>query len=315
MQHRAFEASAPGATAKTDMAAMPGEDAPVMRFSVIVPVYRHWHMVPDLLECLNRQSVGASRFEVLLVDNASPDLALPDNLPPNATVLACDTPGSYAARNLGAAHARGQWLAFTDADCRPAPDWLERLDEAAAAGGDATLLGGGIRIASASDKPSAWEIYDMVKGIPQDRYIRRGYAATANFAVARQAFERLGGFDGRRFSGGDADFCRRAARAGFGLSYAADARVDHLARTTWRQVSDKARRIKGGHLKAGSAARRGVWLLRTITPPVFGIWRFLRSRAHPLRFRIIACLVLMRVWLLELREIVRLGAGNVAERR
>ncbi len=35
-------------------------------------------------------------------------------------------PGSYAARNQGLSQARGNIVAFTDADCIPNPDWIEK---------------------------------------------------------------------------------------------------------------------------------------------------------------------------------------------
>ena len=87
------------------------------RFSVVVPVYRDWEAVPGLLAALAAQTLAA--FEILLVDNGSGSgaEAPPLALPPEARLVACATPGSYAARNAGAAVAAGDWLVFTDADC------------------------------------------------------------------------------------------------------------------------------------------------------------------------------------------------------
>lgn len=291
----------------------PGNAEPF--FSVIVPVYIHWHLVPDLLHCLERQTLPADRFEVILVDNGSPQFEPPDYLPANARILRCDTPGSYAARNLGASQARGDWLVFTDADCRPAADWLTALDAARERADDGTLIAGAVEVVAQSGRPGAAEIYDVVKGIPQQRYVARGYAATANLAVPMAVFRELGGFDGRRFSGGDADLCRRAVAAGHMLVYAEAMRVDHPARTTWQEIATKARRIKGGQLKAGTRARRLQWFARTLVPPVRGAWEFLRSRRHPLSHRLVAVAVLLRLWLLELGEALLLLAGRRPERR
>ena len=284
-------------------------------FSVVVPVYMQWHLVPALLERLERQTLPAARFEVILVDNGSPQFAPPDRLPANARILRCDTPGSYAARNLGASQAKGDWLVFTDGDCLPASDWLAGLDRAAADADGDSLIAGAVVVVAQSARPGAAEIYDVVKGIPQQRYGRRGYAATANLAVPMPVFRKLGGFDSKRFSGGDADLCRRAAAAGHALLYAADMRVDHPARTTWQEIATKARRIKGGQLRAGSASRRLMWLTRTLVPPLRGAWAFLRDRRHPLRHRLVAILVLMRLWMVELVEALRLVAGRTPERR
>ena len=285
-----------------------------IRFSVIVPVYQHWQLVPKLLDCLGRQTFPAAKFETILVDNGSTDILLPEVLPPRTQVLRCDMPGSYAARNHGAAHASGAWLVFTDADCMPSREWLQALDEAAQRT-DGTLLAGPVEMVSASAKPGSCEIFDMVKGIPQARYVSRGYAATANLAVPRTIFDQLNGFDGKRFSGGDADFCRRAGQLGHAIAYIPAARVDHPARVTWLEIATKARRIKGGQLTAGARSRRRNWMLATLMPPVRGAWRFFKATRYPLRYRLIAIRVLLQIWLVELSELVRLMFGGKAERR
>lgn len=183
-------------------------------FSIIVPVYRQWELVPDLLGALGAQAPVRGGFEAILVDNdpgADPGAAAPPALAPFARIMPCARPGSYAARNLGAGAARGRWLVFTDADCLPEPGWLAAFAGEIAIG-EAGLLAGPVRLRGATP-PNACEIYDIVRGIPQARYVARGYAATANLAVPRPVFESLGGFDPARFSGGDAEFCRRAGRA------------------------------------------------------------------------------------------------------
>lgn len=286
------------------------------RFTVIAPIYEHWGLVPKLLACLRNQTFPKERFDVILVDNGSKNLVLPADLPANIKVLYCQTEGSYAARNFAAAHAPGRWLAFTDADCLPSPEWLESLDEAAGGLLDVdTLLAGAIEVVSTSEKLSSYEIYDLVRGIPQKRYVDRGYAATANLAVTKHLFDQLGGFDGTRFSGGDAEFCRRAGAAGRQIKYVPRARVDHPARTTWHEIETKARRVKGGQIAAGPLTRRRLWALATVAPPLRNAWHLLRSSRHPLTYRLIAVRVLHQIWIAELRELFRLYCGGEAERR
>lgn len=285
------------------------------RFSIVVPVYQQWSLVSCLLACLSRQAVSLDRFEIILVDNGSSDASLPEAMPANAHVFRCETPGSYAARNLGVENARGEVLVFTDADCLPAPDWLAAIDEAFRQRGSSVLLAGAIEVLGVADAPSAWEIYDTVKGIPQARYVAHGYGATANLAVPKAVFDAMGGFDSRRFSGGDADFCRRAGKAGHAIVYVANAHVRHPARTTWTEIATKARRVKGGQLSAGSPARRVMWTLRTLCPPVRGAWTFLRARQHPLVHRLVATGVLGRIWMVEISELFRLAFGRPPERR
>ena len=301
---------------------MKGPNAPavgiesVPPYSLIIPVYEQWDLIPDLLACLDSQTLLPEKFEIILVDNGSSRFDPPRQLPPNALVTRCLTPGSYAARNAGVAVARGKWLAFTDADCRPEPAWLERLlDPVVMSGHLAVIRAGAIRMVPANGKPSRYEMYDLVKGIPQDWYVSRGYATTANLAVPAALVRDLGGFDSSRFSGGDAAFCRAAARHGVMLEYVPDAVVEHPARSDWRSLATKARRVKGGQLTAGTRKERLVWVLRTFSPPVLAVWRFLRVKQQPLRYRLVAVGIQMRIWLLEMREVVALVLNAQAERR
>ena len=73
-------------------------------------------------------------FEVITVDHASADdtPAVLERLAgayPRLRILRCDDsrPGKRAALRMGVEAARGEWLALTDADCSPEPDWLRAL--------------------------------------------------------------------------------------------------------------------------------------------------------------------------------------------
>jgi len=280
--------------------------------SVIIPVFEQWDRMGDLLAALDRQTLARSTFEIIVVDNGSTAIHMPDNRSDNLELVTCAQPGAYAARNAGLAHAIGQWIAFTDADCLPAPDWLESLLRAAGEGGEKNLVAGRVEMVPASTDPTVWEVYDLVKGIPQARYVNSGYAATANLMAPRAALDAVGGFDAARMSGGDAAFCRAAQANGYGIIYAPDAVVRHPARGTWHELVTKARRVKGGQMAPGTPLR---YRLGTLLPPVPAIGRFLASREHPLRHRVTACMVQLALWGVECGEAIRLLAGGGPERR
>jgi GT2 family glycosyltransferase len=290
-----------------------------VKCSVIVPVYNDWHRVPYLLECLERQTFKHENFEVILVDNASDRFSPPDSMPPNARIEHCRARGSYAARNEGIKHAAGNWLVFTDADCRPRPDWLENLmtvaeqstarpanQPSSEPANQQTLLAGAVHMVSDSQTPNLYEIYDLVRGIPQDWYVKRGYAATANLALPAELMARLGGFDAGRISGGDAELCGRARQAGARLRYVPDAVVEHPARSSWRELRAKVRRIKAGQIAAGDWKRR----FRSLLPPVIEIWRCLRVTGRPFKHRLTAMMVQFALWPVELRAALRAGRAN-----
>lgn len=280
--------------------------------SVIVPVYRQWAELPALIAALAVQQAPGCAVEILIVDN-DPDPSPPRPvLPSGARYLRCAAPGSYAARNAGAAQARGALLAFTDADCRPHPGWLAALCQAARQS-PACLLAGPVEIAM-PPAPNDWEIFDAVRGIPQALFIAHGYAANANLAVPADVFRALGGFDAKRLSGGDAEFCRRAGAAGHPLVLVPDAVVDHPARDSFAALATKARRIKGGQVAAGPLRRRILWTLRSLAPPLRECWHYLRS-PRPWRYRRVAMRVRFRLWWVELDELARLLTGRTAPER
>ncbi|WP_334078978.1 glycosyltransferase family 2 protein [Microbulbifer sp. M83] len=286
-----------------------------VEISIIIPVFEQWEFVPDLLDCLYAQSYPMDKVEVLLVDNGSREISVPDNLRDNIRILHCKTRGAYAARNWGVQHSRGEWLVFTDADCLPSKSWLGEIATLACSKerGDVFIAG---RVDSVNkEDPSAYEIFDMVRGIPQEHYVRRGYAATANLSVPRSLIKRIGGFNERLFSGGDAEFCRRATQKDFRLVYTDAAVVAHRTRASWNAIATKARRVKGGQLTCKSRGHK-LWVyIRTLLSPGITSVRLFRNRRFPFKYRFIASFVYLRVWGVELLELLRVSFGCEPERR
>lgn len=214
--------------------------------SVIVPFYgaASGQLAP-LLASLQAQDY-AGPVELIVVDNNDQPVLGPELLPPNGRLLHEPTPGSYAARNAGAAIAAGEVLAFTDADCVCAREWLRS--------GVATLLtrplpgavgGAVLSVAQNPARASLAERYDAFFHMRQAHYIETlGFAATANCLLRRSVFLQLGGFDLRYRSGGDRDFGARLAATGLRLAYAPEAVVLHEARRLGGLIL-KARRLAG----------------------------------------------------------------------
>jgi GT2 family glycosyltransferase len=98
--------------------------------SVIVPAYRAAATIDGCLNALARQTMPRELYEVIVVHDSTTD---DDNtLVHVAThagvrVFVQEHAGPAAARNLGVQHAVGEYILFTDADCEPATDWIERM--------------------------------------------------------------------------------------------------------------------------------------------------------------------------------------------
>jgi len=102
------------------------------KISVVIPAFNRSALLPDLIAGLSEQSLDSGEFEVVVVDNGSTDntFSLLTDLVPtlaiNLRVVSnpdCNR-GPAPARNLGVQVSRGDIIAFTDSDCRPASDWL-----------------------------------------------------------------------------------------------------------------------------------------------------------------------------------------------
>lgn len=213
------------------------------RISVLIPVYRDWPRLRLCLEALARQTWPREDFEIIAINN---DVAPPPAdfaLPPGVRLLHEPRGHSYAARNAGLALARGEVLAFTDADCQPEPDWLA-AGWAALQPEDVHLVGG--RIGILIEQPGLVADYDRVFAFPQERYVSQGTSVTANLLVKRAVFEAIGPFNADLQSSGDFELCRRAGQAGYRLVYSAEAAVLHPARESVSALLRKNRRVAGG---------------------------------------------------------------------
>ena len=226
-----------------------------VEITVVVPVRDGAATLPACLDALAGQTVDG-RVELIVVDNASRDAtaAVAAAHAAHPSVIREEHRGSYAARNTGAAAARGRRLAFTDADCVPEGGWLAAGLRALDQGAD---LAGGAVLAIASAAPTVWEVYDRAVYLDQQANVdTMHFAATANLFVDRAVFESVGGFDAGLRSGGDVLFGRSATASGCKLVYAPDAVVQHRPRTTMRETWKLHRRLGAGWT---GLARRGMW--------------------------------------------------------
>lgn len=188
----------------------------------------------DALAALASLDQANERFEVVVVvdgDDAS-DLDVPDGL--ETRVLHQIHAGPAAARNRGAAEARGRILAFLDDDCRPEAAWLNALTRAIRQHPHA-LVSGRVVDASGSIYGEATQLLldELVERLAENRPERR-FATSNNMAVAREGFLIAGGFD-ERFpfaAGEDRELAERWLARGGTLVGAPDAVVRHVHQLT-----------------------------------------------------------------------------------
>ncbi|RAM51570.1 MAG: glycosyltransferase [Hapalosiphonaceae cyanobacterium JJU2] len=223
------------------------------KVSVIVPVYNGEADIPDLISCLCVQTYPRDRVEYLLVDNASRDRtadiikAASEDSKRQGLIIRYlsenQIQSSYAARNTGIRAATGDFLAFTDVDCRPQPNWLNSLIQpfvnpvVGLVAGSIEALPGKTLLEKYAAKNNPLDT-EMGLSYPFGSYI-----VTANLAVRRQVFEQVGLFRSHLTTGGDADFSWRALRqTSWQYYYAKQALVLHRHRSTLSEFRSQWRR-------------------------------------------------------------------------
>jgi len=217
-----------------------------MKVSVIVPVYNGESDLPDLIECLRSQTISPEEVEYFIVDNNSSDrtseilqAATPFVTPLNEPKIQ----SSYAARNVGIRAAKGEILAFTDADCRPQPDWLEKL----IAPFSKPEIGLSVGEVVAFPGETLFEKHADRRNILSQKYTLNHpflpYGQTANLAVRRSLFDRVGLFRPYLTTAGDADLCWRVLQETEAkLEFVPEAIVKHRHRATLDELLSQMRR-------------------------------------------------------------------------
>lgn len=209
-----------------------------MFISVIVPAYQIAELLPRCLNALQQQTIDRSQYEIIVVDDgstddtaAAADIALRDFSA--AQVIRTRHAGPARARNLGVQAARGDLLLFTDADCEPAPDWIERLSGIF---NDESISG--VRGAYVTRQRSL--IARFVQQEYEERYDHARRQATIDFidtysaGYRREVFVANDGFDTafRTASVEDQEFSFRLAARGYRLIFAPEVKVYHQHVTT-----------------------------------------------------------------------------------
>jgi glycosyltransferase involved in cell wall biosynthesis len=240
--------------------------------SVIVPHYNAPDALALCLDRLERQTLPRERYEIVVADNQSPQgkAAIEAVIRGRARLVIVEERGAGPARNGGVQASRGEVLAFTDSDCQPESDWLERGLESLLLG---DLVGGRVRVSVADpDRMTAAEAFERVFAFDAEDYItRKRFSVTANLFCRRAAFDRVGPF--RVGVSEDVDWSHRALAEGFSLTYESRAVIWHPARRSWTELAAKWRRMnRESFALFGEGARARLrWMLKAALLPVSAV--------------------------------------------
>ena len=129
--------------------------------TVIIATYNRAAMLPEALESVLTQEADGVRYEVIIVDNNSPDQtrAVVESYiargHTNLRYLFEGQQGVAHARNTALAHARAPIVAFTDDDVRVAPGWVASIKRSLDEHPEVGLCGRKV-LPRWSQEPPAW---------------------------------------------------------------------------------------------------------------------------------------------------------------
>ena len=215
-------------------------------FSIIIPTYERNQQLESCILSIIALKYPKYRFEVIVVDDGGEEPVRPvlsqylEKL--DLRLLYQEKAGPANARNLGAASANGEYLAFLDDDCAPDPHWLGRL---AVRFNQSTCSAiGGFTVNSLPNNPFSsvsQMIVDYLYSYYNLNFENAGFLTSNNLAVSAAGFDSVGGFDtSMPLAGGeDREFCSRWIAQGYPMIFAPEAIVYHYhdlsMLTFWRQ--------------------------------------------------------------------------------
>jgi glycosyltransferase involved in cell wall biosynthesis len=185
-----------------------------MKISLIIPAYNEEKYIGRCLESL--QKYGAGIFEIIVVNNNSTDKTSEIARGFTGIKVICEKEkGPTHARQRGYLESTGDIIAYIDADTFIVDGWVEKIVKTFSDNKNTVCLSGPFKYYDVSkyQKFLAW-IYWTFMAHPA-YWITGHILVGGNFAIRREALQKLGGFDTSvAFYGDDTNLARRASKLG-----------------------------------------------------------------------------------------------------
>ncbi len=202
--------------------------------SIIIPSHNRPKCLQQCLAAITELDYARDKFEVIVVDDGSSTQLDPIvdlfSAKINLHLLKQEHAGPAGARNRGVKQAKGEFLVFTDDDCRPTPGWLATLTNFLSIKPD-SMIGGeilnalpGNLFSSASQALVSYLYFYYNKNSKEAHFFTAN-----NIALSKKCFLAVGGFDQEWgiAAAEDREFCDRWLLSGYQMTYAPEAVVYH----------------------------------------------------------------------------------------
>src|SRR2546426_9056473 len=208
------------------------------RVSVVVCTFNGCRTLRATLKGIER--LDYPELEVIVVDDGSTDDTAAVAAEFDVRLIRTPNGGLGRARNVGAAAATGEIVAYLDNDASPDPHWLHYIADtfdragSAAVGGPNIPPPGANAVAEDVAHSPGGPIHVLVSDTEAE------HICGCNFSIRKDVLNELGGFDPQfRAAGDDVDLCWRLQDAGKRIGFNPGAMVLHHRRNSvrayWRQ--------------------------------------------------------------------------------
>lgn len=292
--------------------------------SVIIPVYNDSQRLKLCLQALENQTRSKDLYEVIVVDNASEeDIKSIVSQFSQAKYAYESKSGSYVARNKGISIAKGGILAFTDSDCIPDSNWIEKGVAHLLGTPNCGLVAGRIDLFFKNpDRPTGVELFEKIElNFFQEQTIKNShYGMTANVFTFKDVINDVGSFNSALKSGGDREWGQMVFAAGYQQIYADDALVNHPARHSHAQLRKRITRLVGGKFdrmmsKNPSSIEIAKDIVKTFKPPfrsLYRAWKHEKLNGVQQKAQFISVMFFARY--IAISEKMRLYMGGISQR-
>lgn len=207
--------------------------------SVIVCTFNRSGLLKRLLEALSYQTASTDLFEIIVMDDGSTDNTgetcerMMSRLPNMKYIHLDRNSGLSEAGNQAIKIASGEHLLFTDDDCIPDKEWIEKMHEALK---KSALVAGAIRSPEQNYFKLCHNIAQFYPFMNGQKSEFLDFIAGANMGIRREVIDAVGNFSKNTIIP-DMEFILRARRNGFKIAYAKDAIITHdPLRVTFKDV-------------------------------------------------------------------------------
>lgn len=187
-----------------------------MKLSVVIPAYNEEKYIGGCLEELITQA-GKDIFEIIVVDNASTDAtAQVAKKFKGVKVIREDRKGLTRARQAGLLAAKGDLIAYIDADTHIKPGWFHRVRNEFEKNKRLVCLSAPYSMYDVSKwkRMAVWSYWNLL-AYPTYVLLMKYMVLGANFVARRSVLLKIGGFDESiEFYGEDTDIARRLHKIG-----------------------------------------------------------------------------------------------------